>query len=263
MKRIWSILFMSMLTILLTLPIVSSSDVGIATIRHTIEISISDNGLLVIENININNTGDTNATTLKFWIQQDATDVEILAVESGATLSSTVLGNVRESNLSEQDISILPDSSYDIRVTYTLPSDTERYEKTLSYPTTVLEVTFDDRDLYHVEKAQATSSFSLILYRPTEAPLNLTYLIVIFILVVILIASTLLFLRKQRTKEKRKIMESEETLTTKKTLLLSLLKDLEKQHRSKSISDETYHKLKDEYKHQAVDAMKKLEDYKK
>jgi len=45
-------------------------------------------------------------------------------------------------------------------------------------------------------------------------------------------------------------------------LLLSILKDIEKKHRSKDISDETYHKLKDEYKQQAVEVMKKIEDKK-
>ena len=43
---------------------------------------------------------------------------------------------------------------------------------------------------------------------------------------------------------------------------MSLLKDLEKQYRAKSISDDTYSKLKDEYKQQALEVMRKLEDLK-
>ena len=43
---------------------------------------------------------------------------------------------------------------------------------------------------------------------------------------------------------------------------MSLLKDVEKQHRAKQISDDTYHKLKEQYKQQAVETMKKLEDTK-
>jgi hypothetical protein len=70
-------------------------------------------------------------------------------------------------------------------------------------------------------------------------------------------------MRKQRRKAKKSIIESEETLATKKVLLLSLLKDVEKKHRAKDISDETYNKLKEEYKQQAVETMKKLEDIKK
>jgi len=56
--------------------------------------------------------------------------------------------------------------------------------------------------------------------------------------------------------------ESEELLNTKKMLLMSFLKDIEKQHRSKQISDDTYHKLKERYKQEAVEAMKQLEDLK-
>jgi hypothetical protein len=54
--------------------------------------------------------------------------------------------------------------------------------------------------------------------------------------------------------------ESEELLSTKKSLLMTILKDIEKQHRAKQISDDTYHKLKEQYKQEAVNAMKKLED---
>ena len=125
-----------------------------------------------------------------------------------------------------------------------------------------LSVTFNDEPLYQVQKVQSESSFSLRLYEPTEAPLNITYIVIIFLLVVILITSTLLLLRKQRAKAKRSIVESEEILGTKKALLLTLLKDIEKQHRSKTVSDDTYNKLKEEYKQQAVDVMKKLEDLK-
>jgi ribosome recycling factor len=41
---------------------------------------------------------------------------------------------------------------------------------------------------------------------------------------------------------------------------MSLLKDLEKQYRAKEISDDTYHKLKEQYKQETVETMKKLDD---
>ena len=43
---------------------------------------------------------------------------------------------------------------------------------------------------------------------------------------------------------------------------MNILKEIEKQHRSKHISDDTYHKLKEQYKNEAVEAMKKLDDMK-
>jgi hypothetical protein len=77
-----------------------------------------------------------------------------------------------------------------------------------------------------------------------------------------LIVLGLFLIKKQRNKDKIKTVDTKETLETKKTLLLSLLKDIEKQHRAKKLSDETYNKLKEEYKQQAVEAMRKLEDIK-
>jgi hypothetical protein len=58
-------------------------------------------------------------------------------------------------------------------------------------------------------------------------------------------------------------MESEELLTLRKTILLNALKDVEKQHRAKTVSDDTYNKLKDELKQQAVGVMKQLDDIQK
>jgi len=64
------------------------------------------------------------------------------------------------------------------------------------------------------------------------------------------------------SKSRTRIGDSEELLTTKKALLMEVLKDIEKKHRAKQISDDTYHKLRDQYKQEAVETMKQLE-YKK
>ena len=263
MKKIIGLFTLSLLVLSILFPIISASDSGITTEEQAIVMSISDKGLDVEESVLVKNIGHQNATSIRFWIQQGVQDVEILAVESGEYLNPILSGNVRNCNLSEYNLTIEPDSSFDFRVTYTLPTGAENFEKTLQYDTTYLSITYEDNTLYQVQEAQSESSFSLQLYRPTEAPLTISYIVIIFILVVILIASTLVLLRKQRSKAKNSIIESEETLITKKTLLLSLLKDLEKQHRSEDISDDTYNKLKDEYKSQAVDVMKKLDDLKK
>jgi len=254
-----------MLITLLTLSIASiasASDTGITIEKQTVKISMSEKGLLVEENILFNNTGIENATSVKLWIQQGIQDVKILAVESGEYLTPIITDRIRECNLTQYNLTLETGDSLDLVLTYTLPTNTENFEKTISYDTSSLSVTFNDEPLYQAQKVQSESSLSLRLYKPTEAPLSITYIVIIFLLVVVLITSTLLLLRKQRSKAKRSIVESEETLTTKKTLLLSLLKDLEKQHRSKTVSDDTYNKLKEEYKQQAVNAMKKLEDLK-
>ena len=264
MKRIASLVFISILTLSIALPMVSAYDLGVTIEQQIITISISDSGLAVEENIKVNNNEYENVTSLRFWIQQDAPDVEILAVESGTYLSSIVIGsNIQECNLSKHNLSINPEDTLDIKLTYTLPTDTKHFIKTILYDTASLSITYEEDELYRGEHNTESNSVRILLHRPTETLVNIVYIIIIFLLVVILIASTLLLMRKQRTKAKKSIVESKETLTTKKALLLSLLKDVEKKHRSKDISDETYNKLKEEYKQQAVDVMKKLEDIKK
>ena len=83
--------------------------------------------------------------------------------------------------------------------------------------------------------------------------------IVVLLLLVIIIGAAS-FRTKKPVKSKRIVVGSEEMLNTKKILLMQLLKELEKKHRAKQISDDTYHKLKEQYKSETVDAMKKLED---
>ena len=84
------------------------------------------------------------------------------------------------------------------------------------------------------------------------------------VLIVLLILFFVIFSKKQRSiNKKEKIGGSEELFTTKKLLLMEALKDIEKKYRSKQISDNTYHKLKDEFKQDAIEAMKSLEDLKK
>jgi hypothetical protein len=78
--------------------------------------------------------------------------------------------------------------------------------------------------------------------------------------VILVIVLSIFSFKKQKIKVVESGIESEEVLKTKKTLLMSILKDIEKQHRAKQISDDTYHKLKELYKQQAVEAMKKLEE---
>jgi len=263
MKKTVPLLLITIVVLSVVYPNVSAADAGIITERRTIEIASSDQGLLVEENIPINNSGDDVATTLRFWIRHGASELQILAVEPGQILTPIVSGNTRECNLTTYNLSLAPGDSFTIRLTYVLPATTETFQKTFYYEATFLDVTFNERALYSGGEVKAGSSLELLLYKPTEAPLSMLYIAIIVLLVIIIVVITLLLLRKQRAKTKPAALESEEILTTKKALLLSVLKDIEKQHRSHSISDDTYTKLKEEFKQQAVTVMKKLEDTKK
>ena len=135
------------------------------------------------------------------------------------------------------------------------------FTKKVVRTTDSISVIFDNEEIYTATNLAPNTSFNLQLYEPIEPTLNLYTTISIILLVILLIVLATYAFRKQKSAKIKEIAgESEELLNTKKTLLMSLLKDIEKQHRAKQISDDTYHKLKERYKQEAVEAMKKLED---
>ncbi len=268
MKKTLAITLLSMLTIAFLYPSVCANDAGVVVDQEIVTISLTNTGLQVEETVKVTNRGTENVTSIRFWIQQDIQDaVKITESQSGKTLVPLITGNIRTCNLSAANLSILPDGSMTLQMTYHLPNSAQNFIQTLLYDTSFFSVTYKNQGLFQGEHllygSDANNAIQIRLYNPTEAPLNITMIIIVFMVVVIVLAVLLLLLKKQRSKTKKAVSESEETLTTKKTLLLSLLKDLEKQYRAKSVSDETYTKIKDEYKQDAVEVMKKLDDLKK
>lgn len=268
MKKTAVVILCTLLTLLLLYPSVNANDTGVIVDQEIVTISLANNRLQVDETIKVTNKGTENATSLRIWIQQDIQDaMKITEVQSGKDIVPLITGNIRTCNLSAINLSIIPDASMTLQMTYYLPNNAQNFVKTFLYDTTLFSVTYENRALFQGEHllyaSDSNNAIQIRLYNPTEAPLNITMIIIVFLVVIIVIAVLLLVLKKQRSKTKKAVSETEETLTTKKTLLLSLLKDLEKQYRAKSISDETYTKIKDEYKQQAVDVMKKLDDLKK
>jgi hypothetical protein len=268
MKKTVVIILISVLALLILYPSVSANDAGVVVDQEIVTITVTNTGLQVKETVKVTNKGTENVTSLRFWIQQDIQDaVKINELQSGKDLVPLITGNIRTCNLSATNLSMIPDASMTLQVTYYLPSSAQNFIQTLLYDTTFFSVTYAGKDLFQGEHllygSNANNAIQILLYNPTEAPLNITMIIIVFLVVVIVLAVLLLLLKKQRSKTKKAVSESEETLNTKKTLLLSLLKDLEKQYRAKSISDETYTKIKDEYKQHAVDVMKMLDDLKK
>ena len=267
MKKTTSFAILGLMTLFLLFPCVSANDTGVVVDQDIVTISLSNTGLQVDETIKVSNKGTENVSSLQFWIQNIQEAVKITELQSGKDLVPLITGNIRTCNLSAVNLSMTPNDSLTLQVTYDLPTTAQNFIKTLLYNTTFFSVTYEDHDLFQAEhllySSEENNAIQVRLYNPTEAPLNIATIVIIFVIAVIILAVLLILLKKQRSKTKKAIAESEETLTTKKTLLLSLLKDLEKQYRAHSISDETYSKIKDEYKQHTVDVMKKLDDLKK
>jgi len=207
-------------------------------------------------------TGETGQI-INFWIQTGAKEYTINSGEIELTEKEQepTKGNVRSYIISSPNVTI--DSSITIVLSYNLQEKTESFQKRLLYNNSEITVTLDGKEIYKATNLKNNSYFDLTLYEITESPLT-WYIIGFVILLIILLGVTGLYsIKKQKPGKKKDTSSgSEELSSTKKGLLMLVLKDIEKQHRAKKISDDTYHKLKDEYKQDAVDTMKKLEESK-
>jgi len=242
------------LTLLLSLTICAQS---VYTETHTITISTEGGSLSVSESLTIKGSSGDTYNNITFWINSEGENVNIL-INNNEPDEITISENEYICNIS--DFAVPMNTTMEVTITYTLGKDIEEFTKTIIYTTNSLSVTFDSNTIYTAENLAEGSSFTLELYKPTEAPLSWHIIIFIALLVILLIVTTLYAFKKQKSTTIKSVAgKSEELLSTKKALLMSLLKDIEKQHRSKQISDDTYHKLKEEYKQQTVDTMKKLE----
>ncbi|MBU0498216.1 MAG: hypothetical protein KKG04_09745 [Candidatus Thermoplasmatota archaeon] len=265
MRQVTTITILAVVFSIICMTLGTTAATQVTMKRQEITIDRSDQGLAVEEKIIYSTTSIVNQTLLLFSVPSGASQIELIVASTGETfLIYPVDETIYEFNLSQHKLLLAQDTTVQLRLTYNLPTNTELFQKTILYDTKYISVTFNDRTIFQVENIgfdDATkNSFSLALYRPTEAPLSLTALIIIFALVVILIFVMLLLVRKKRVPNMSTESETTELLNTKKTLFLTVLKDIEKQHRNKQISDETYSKLKAEYKSQAVVIMRKLEN---
>ena len=248
--------------------IVSGQDVETTT--YNIQITTNEDDISVKESITLETT---STETLVFWIQDDASDVEILIDEDSVTFEKSSIDNTYSCNVSGLDIS----TDTEIQVNYNLDKSTDEFEKTLQYNTSVISITFDDNEIYSSSDLESGNSFTVALQSTTQVQTEYEEKTIyevpiwyysILIILIILVALSFIFPSKKSkspkstSKKQAKGSESGELLATKKALLMEVLKDIEKQHRAKKISDDTYNKLKEKYKQDAVEAMRQLEDVK-
>jgi hypothetical protein len=159
-------------------------------------------------------------------------------------------------------LGIIKEDSNQLYISYELEKSVVFIKKFLR-ATNSISVKFTDEEIFVGTDLAFGTIVNLELYERTEPPLDwFISIIIILLLILIIVLFTYIFKKRKTVKIKQSSSDSEELLNTKKTLLMSLLKDIEKQHRANQISDDTYHKLKEKYKQEAVEAMKKLEDMK-
>ena len=244
--------------ILVSLLMVSTAySQDIISANHEIVILTGEDKTNVEETITLQGSANEHVGLVDLWVQDGAEDINVFV--KGSKIDYTYSGSVYTINLSSMEIEL--SSQPRIEITYKLNKNIKDFQKEVLYNTSSLRITFNDNLLYTGSNLVTRSSLTIKLYQPTETPLSIYLIVGILLVIISLTVVTSYLLRRQKaTKIKKFGSESEELLTTKKGLLLDLLKELEKQHRANQISDDTYHKLKEQYKQEAVEAMKHLED---
>ena len=258
MKRI-TISLLIVIVVAMTLLGAMAYEEDMNTIDHQITITSKDDYISINEVLTIQ--GDTNEpyVTLTVWIQSEAENVDILI---NTKEPDDINQNGSEYICNISSFGIEKDDSTEVGITYQLNKNIEFVKKVMR-STNALKVTFDQKEIFTGTIMAPGTSIKLQLYEPTETTLNWYIIIAIILVVILIVVFAISTLRRQKSVKIKEIVGgSEELLTTKKALLLSLLKEVEKQHRANQISDDTYHKLKERYKQEAVEAMKQLEDMK-
>lgn len=256
-KKIATITIAIVLIIIGSAMLVSGQDIDVIATPDSDKIT-------VIETYDADIISDKN---ISFWIQDEATGIVIFVDDVSVEYENV------DDNIYFVDISLLnfTDESV-IEVKYFLDYETIIFEKTLLYNVSSLSIKFNEMQIYSVNNLDSGTTFKVALQGPvqtktvTKTKENVpTWYYAILIILIILVALSFIFPQsKAKTKKtstkKRDSIDSEELLSTKKMVLMEVLKNIEKQHRANKISDDTYNKLKDQYKQDAVETMKQLED---
>lgn len=247
--------------ILLTVFIVFTGQaISLNTGSHRIQLTPGEEYIYVNEKINLEiNEDETNITNLVFWIPTDADNIQ-------ATVNNTIIptveieGNVYQGNIS--DIKQATLSSNTIELTYTLPISIQQFSKTLLRNTSELTISYENTDIASATFLSKDSSYSVPIPAESDKALFNVYTLTLTILLIILLLVSFVYgLRKKKNgKTRKRAFESDEVLSTEKTLLMDVLKKIEKLHRSEKMSDDTYHKLKAYYKQQTIEIMSQLEN---
>ncbi|MDG6219254.1 MAG: hypothetical protein QCI00_07420, partial [Candidatus Thermoplasmatota archaeon] len=225
-------------------------------LSHDVTITSIDDIFSVEEQLLIR---QENATIL-FNVPSSASDVSVIINESDIPITpvdeTTYRFNYSEGVQQNKTVMSLTYS-------YSKKDTVMIFEKEFNHDTTEFTITFDRQRVVSLEDINAGSIISIQIPedQATRTSINVFTTILIVLLVVLVIVSTVYGFKKRKYDSQRnRNLESKEVLSIEKSLLMNVLKEIERKHRDQKISDETYQKLKSYYKQQTVEIMSNLED---
>lgn len=234
--------------------------ISVSTSSHNVQLEPGDDLIYVTEKISLDQT-QTNDTIreLFFWIPTDASDIQ-------ASVNNTIIPTaLHEDNLYQANLSDIKESnliSKPIELTYRLPIGLQQFSIKMLRNTSQLTISYDGDEIASGTTLVTDSSYMVSVPVESDTALFNVYTLTLTILLIILLLVSFVYgIRKKKNgKTRKRAFESQEVLSTEKTLLMDVLKKIEKLHRSEKMSDDTYHKLKGYYKQQTVEIMSQMED---
>ena len=203
--------------------------------------------------------GTFSDKTIFVFVQDAAESISASISDKIVNLSKTMDGENYYINLSNYNIST---ATFKLDINYMLPCSVNFITKKTLYTTGEILVTLDNKLIFNSKNTLPNAIIKVVL--PTEKKdFSLWYYIAYVAVIALIGCVVILLVSYLKGKSKKEEIDTPEILELKKKLLLDSLKELEKEYRSKKISDHTYTRLREEYKSQAVDVMKKLDEIKK
>jgi hypothetical protein len=241
---------------LMVVPISSS----IESSSTTIEITEVNNTYQVKEHIIINSNLLTNTSQYQFKLPSSADSNDMTIVINNIQLSNPQYNNsIYTLNINR---TISEKETVTVDLTYYLPISSIYFEKTFLEKSSNVKMLFEESKIFESNVQSNDTTIQVKLIKPVQSDsFNLyTVILIVLLIVIIIVTSYYAFIKRKNGKDRKRRFESSEVLETEKTLLLSMLKEIEKLHRAQKISDDSYHKLKSYYKNQTVEIMSMLDE---
>ncbi|MCD6411138.1 MAG: hypothetical protein J7L20_01730 [Thermoplasmata archaeon] len=216
--------------------------------KHCVVLEQKENFIKVEEIINASK--ETGETSFLLSVPENASGIEIQINNMSANFS-------RIENMCKIDATPF-NFSMNIFVMYNLPKDTRYVKKVMPYDTPEMTFIYNGKKLFQASDLPIGSVVNVTLPRIKVPDYTMHFVALSAVIVVLLIIIVIQAIRRKASREIEKIKETPEILRTKKSLLMLVLKEIEKLHRSKEITDESYRYLKNMYKKEAVEVMRKL-----
>lgn len=210
--------------------------------EYVVSISEKGNVFEVQEKITVENS--TNPV-FYVWIQDDGKNVNMKL--DGEDVS---YGYVDDKYSIEVDNL----SSFNLSINYIISKKSRFLNKKILSTCEIFSIYKDGELLSKYSNLSESSFISIDLWKIKEEANYFLYTTILFVIV-----SVMAILYAVRPKKRKKEISNPDILREEKNILMNALKDLEKRYRNKEIREDVYGKLKEKYKKEIVDIVRKLE----